>query len=123
MSSETKQVTGLKVLDEGITIVNPATTMDFVGAGVTGTNPSTGKATITVPGGSGNNFSIDEVLTDNGNSTYTLAHTPIAGTVAVYKNGIRINAGSANDYTLSGTTVTRNDSYVSTDIFKADYQY
>lgn len=123
MSEQTPTISGLRVMDEGVTVVNPATSMDLVGAGVTATNPSPGKATINVPGGAGNNFSIGEILADNANGTYTLAHTPIAGTVAVYKNGIRMNEGSANDYTFSGTTVTRNDTYISTDVFKADYQY
>lgn len=119
---ETPLVTGLRVMDEGVTVVNPATTMDFVGAGVSATNPSAGKATVTVSGSSGT-AAYGESPTDNANGTYTLSHTPIAGTVIVYKNGARQNVGAGNDYTISGSTITRLDTYVATDVFLVDYQY
>lgn len=110
-------------MDEGVTVVNPATSMDFVGAGVTTTNPSPGKASVAIPGGSGGNAVYGELPTDNANGTYTLAHTPIAGTVIVYKNGARQNVGAGNDYTISGSTITRLDTYISTDVFLVDYQF
>jgi hypothetical protein len=37
-------------------------------------------------------------------ATYTLANTPIAGTVQAYRNGIRQALGT--DFTLSGSVVT-----------------
>jgi hypothetical protein len=55
------------------------------------------------------NFVYNEVPTGtvNGvNTDFTLANTPTAGTVAVYKNGIRQLVGAGNDYTISGTTIT-----------------
>ena len=40
------------------------------------------------------------------NDTFTLANTPIAGTVKVYLNGMRQKSGAGNDYTISGSTIT-----------------
>jgi len=44
--------TTLKVDDEGTTLSSNVTEFDFVGSGVTATNPSTGKITVTIPGAS-----------------------------------------------------------------------
>jgi hypothetical protein len=55
------------------------------------------------------NFVFNEVPagTVNGvNATFTLANTPTAGTVGVFKNGIRQFVGAGNDYTISGLTLT-----------------
>ncbi len=43
---------------------------------------------------------------DGVDATYVLAHTPVAGTLRLYKNGIRQNAGSGNDYVLATATCT-----------------
>lgn len=43
---------------------------------------------------------------DGSDATYILAHTPVAGTLRLYKNGIRQNAGSGNDYVLATATCT-----------------
>jgi len=40
------------------------------------------------------------------NVTYTLANTPVTGTVAVYLNGMYQAPGGGLDYTISGTTIT-----------------
>ena len=40
------------------------------------------------------------------NVTYTLANTPVAGTVAVFLNGLYQAPGVGLDYTISGTTIT-----------------
>ncbi len=40
------------------------------------------------------------------NDTFTLANTPIVGTVKVYLNGMRQKSGAGNDYTISGSTIT-----------------
>lgn len=44
---------GVDVEDEGVPIVTPATTLDFVGAGVTVTSGGGGVATVTIPGAAG----------------------------------------------------------------------
>ncbi len=41
-----------------------------------------------------------------GNDTFTLANTPVAGTVMVFLNGLHQSQGSGLDYTISGTTIT-----------------
>ncbi len=56
-----------------------------------------------------NNFVFNEVPsgTINGtNPTFTLANTPVAGTLSLYANGVRQLVGTGNDYTISGNTIT-----------------
>jgi hypothetical protein len=43
---------------------------------------------------------------DGVNAAFTLANTPVAGTVQVYVNGVRMKSAAGNDYTISGTTIT-----------------
>lgn len=40
------------------------------------------------------------------NAAFTLANTPISGTVEVYVNGVLQDPGSGDDYQISGTTIT-----------------
>ena len=42
------------------------------------------------------------------NVTFTLANTPVAGSVSVFLNGLYQAQGSGLDYTISGTTITFN---------------
>jgi len=54
-------------------------------------------------------FVFHEIPTGNINSinvTYTLANTPIAGTVQVFLNGLLQAPGVGLDYTISGSTIT-----------------
>jgi hypothetical protein len=43
---------------------------------------------------------------DGTNATFTLATTPVNNTEMVFVNGVLQNAGSGNDYTISGATIT-----------------
>src|SRR6267142_2123176 len=45
-------------------------------------------------------------LVNGANTTYTLANTPIAGTEEVYLNGLLMEPGAGNDYTIATSTVT-----------------
>lgn len=77
-------------------------------------------------GGSVNLFSIGEIPsgTVNGtNPTFTLANTPVAGTMAVYVDGLRMLAGT--DYLISGGTITFQTGAIpmTGDTVLADYQY
>ena len=45
--------TGVNTQDEGIAVLSPSTTINFVGAGVTATNGGGGVTTVTIPGGGG----------------------------------------------------------------------
>lgn len=43
---------------------------------------------------------------DGTNMTFTLANTPIVGTEHLYWNGMLLESGAGNDYTISGATIT-----------------
>lgn len=79
---------------------------------------------ITAGGLSTANFVFDETPsgTVNGsNVTFTLANTPTAGTVRLHINGYRLRAGSGNDYTLSGASITMLTAPLTGEILVADY--
>ena len=59
----------------------------------------------------------------NGSADVSLANTPVTNTERIYLNGQRQNRGAANDYTISGTTVTFASNLVTTDVVVADYKY
>jgi len=57
------------------------------------------------------NYKVREVPTGTPNgvlTTYTLANTPTAETEMVFVNGILMNVGATNDYTISTNTITFN---------------
>lgn len=54
------------------------------------------------------------------NVTFTLANTPVAGTVRVYLNGLRQRSGG-NDYSISGVTITYTTAPTTGDILLCDY--
>lgn len=60
------------------------------------------------------------------NVTFTLASTPVSGSVALYYNGQRIRAGATEDYTISGDTITMafapKGNPGQTDVLLADYR-
>lgn len=45
-------------------------------------------------------------LINSGNVTYTIANTPVTGTVCVFLNGMYQAPGAGLDYTIAGTTIT-----------------
>lgn len=113
---------GINILDEGVSLVNGATSIDFVGSIVAGS--AIGKAvteTFSVPG---SNEVVNETPsgTINGtNVTFTLAHTPSSGKLALYQNGIRQKITS--DFTLSTATITFTNAPQEGSILLADYYY
>jgi hypothetical protein len=62
----------------------------------------------------------DEAVSGSGTS-WTLAHTPVSGTLRLYGAGQRLTGGGV-DYTLSGATITTINSYSAGQI-RADYNY
>ncbi len=62
-------------------------------------------------------------LINSANVTYTLANTPTAGTVKLFLNGLRQEAGSGKDFTISGGTITYTVAPESGDVLLVDYQY
>lgn len=59
---------------------------------------------------------------NSSNTTFTLANTPIAGTVMLYLNGQRMQFGAGNDATISGGTITMLFAPATGDKMIADYQ-
>lgn len=75
-------------------------------------------------GGSAAPEVIGEEPTGSGTSL-TLLHTPISGTLRLYKNGVRLRSGAGNDYTISGANITlvAAKAKAAGDVFLADYNY
>lgn len=61
--------------------------------------------------------------TINGSNTaFTLANTPISGTEMIYQNGLLLESGAGNDYTISGLNITMLTAPATGDRLKANYQ-
>lgn len=56
------------------------------------------------------------------NTSFSLANTPIAGSEHVYLNGLLQEAGSGNDYTISGTSITMLTAPLTGDKLRATYR-
>lgn len=63
---------------------------------------------------------VGEVVSFSG-VTGTLAQTPVVGSFALYRGGVRLS--ETEDYTRSGVTITLNSAAVSGEVFAADYSY
>ena len=76
--------------------------------GTLGTTPVT-FIPVNAAGLTNSNFVDQETPTgalNGSNTTYTLANTPVAGSVYVYINGIKAKLGAGNDYTISNAVIT-----------------
>ena len=80
---------------------------------------ATGFANVEVDTSSTTN--VDGEVVSGSGTTFTLAHTPTAGTVHVYGYGQRLSV-SAGDYTISGAVITMTNSFDSGSVL-ADYNY
>lgn len=98
----------ISVLDEGVTLSSNISSIDLVGAGVSGTALGD-NITATIPGGGGANRTSRTVTpsgTINGqNKDFTLTDTPDTDSLHLYLNGMYQTPGGV-DYTLSGVTIT-----------------
>jgi hypothetical protein len=61
-----------------------------------------------------------EALTGTGTS-FTLAHTPVTGSLRVYRGGARLKL--TEDYTITGANLTMLIPVVTGEILLADYNY
>lgn len=80
---------------------------------------------IPLAGLTSSNFVDDETPsgTVNGaNVTFTIANTPIAGSVKLFLNGVRLKVGAGNDYTISGATITMLTAPLTGEVLTADYR-
>ena len=103
----------ITIQEEGSALSTAATTLNFVGSGVTATGTGTTK-TITISGGGGgggttgsfNQVSVNSYTGDSSTTAFTLSQAPTGGSennVVVTINGV---VQHTNSYSLSGTTVT-----------------
>lgn len=56
------------------------------------------------------------------NTAFGLANTPLSGTEEVFLNGILLDPGSGNDYTISGATITMQYAPATGDKIRVSYQ-
>lgn len=83
-------------------------------------DPTTHRLLIDASGATGT-FVTNEVVSGSA-TTFTLAHTPILGSQAIYGAGIRLIPGAGNDYTIAGAVLTMTNSYSANTVL-ADYRY
>lgn len=70
------------------------------------------------------NNEIPTGLINASNKAFTLANTPITGSVCVYFNGQRLLPGAGNDYTITGGVITLEAAFaapVTGDVVSSDY--
>lgn len=103
--------------------VTPGGQLTFLGLG---TGLSIAGSTINASGSALPNFA-DYVTvpgTPNGvTTTFTLANAPVVGSVGVFKNGLLMQAGVGNEYTVSGSVVTFAVAPLATDLLQASYRF
>lgn len=113
----------IAIKDEGLTLTPSASSIDFVGAGVTGsvlgsavTETISGAAAVFTPVRN----EVPSGTVDGSNVTFTLAHTPLYGIILV------LNLGTLTpnvDYTLSGATITFIIPPAPSSIISCSYEY
>ena len=81
-----------------------------------------GLTTISAPSAPGTAVYAENLSSQLPGSTLTLAHTPVAGTVRLYRGGAR-QIASGTDYTISGVTITLVTGAVVGEIIICDYNY
>lgn len=133
-------VTTAKILNANVTlakIANASANSKLVGSGAAGSGSAYTEITLgtnltmsgtTLNAGGSASFVTGEVPTGlvNGiNLIYVLANTPVSGSVALYRNGVRMRAGSGKDYTISGATITfeTGGAPLTGEDLEADYRY
>lgn len=110
----------LRIYDQGVLLSNDANSIDFSGAGVSGSVDGNGNVTENIPGGGsgGANIIFGEVVAGS-STTFTLAHTPV-GTISLVANGQALTL--TVDYTIVGAVITTLSPWSAGTVL-ADYQY
>jgi hypothetical protein len=97
----------VSVEDNGSIIVPVASTLNFVGTGVTVTNPTTGTAEINIAGGSATQVQETIAVTSPGQTSFTLSQIPAqASALQMFLNGSKLEEGVEYVNTPSTTAVT-----------------
>ena len=94
-------------------------TVNFTGATITSVGD--GREVNIAVSGTGATWIADEVPSGSGTS-FTIAHTPVAGTFTLYRGGAK-QQGGGGDFTLTGTALTLNVALLSGEILLCDYGY
>lgn len=94
----------LEILQNGSVVATDVGAINFTGDGVTVTDNGDGSVTVNIPATPGSVTFVDNEVVAGSVSTFTLANTPIVGSVHVYANGQRLTP--TVDYTISGATIT-----------------
>lgn len=116
---------GHTIQDEG-TPLTARSNLNFVGASVTVTDDSGNDATVVTITGASVTWANNETPsgTINGiNTSFSLAHTPNPSWIQLYLNGVILEPGAGNDYTLSGTSITMLFAPETGDKLRAYYMY
>lgn len=107
-------LTDLLAVTDPVTILNPGSSSASLGVKYDGSTIILNMLgeLESVGGGGGlavGDFVFNEVpagTIDGSNDTFTLAAAPEAGTVQLFRNGLLMQPGAGNDYTISSLTVT-----------------
>jgi|NOAtaT_7_FD_contig_41_2968157_length_4387_multi_4_in_0_out_0_2 hypothetical protein len=92
--------------------------------GTLGTTPVT-FIQVNAAGLTGSNFVDKEIPTgalNGSNTTFTLTATPVAGSEHVYFNGILLDVGASNDYTISNAVITTLFAPTAADKIRVSYR-
>ncbi len=96
-------------VEEGITNIDTIWLCTSNQGGTLGSTAITWQQIPTSAGLSNANFVDKEIPSgsiNGSNTVFTLANTPIAGSEHVHVNGILVESGAGNDYTISGASIT-----------------
>lgn len=105
-------------------VAAPGPLLDITLAGTVVTLSAPPGLSLVVTGGAVTVTPVSETpagVLNGSNVTFTLAHTPIAGSLIVYLNGLKQTAGGGNDYTASGAVITMLSAPAATDSVTATY--
>lgn len=112
-------------VEEGSTYADTVWLCTANQGGTLGTTAVTFQQIPTSAGLANSNFVDAEVPSgsiNGSNTAFTLANTPVSGSVKLYLNGQRLRAGAGNDYTISGTSITMASAPLSGEYLEAEYR-
>lgn len=101
----------IDIRNNGVSIVNPVSVINFIGSGVSVAKVGTDEAEITITGGGSDGYSSDGycpihealIVSSPGQTTFTLLTKPWLNSLALFIDGIKQEIG---DYSISSKTLT-----------------
>jgi hypothetical protein len=99
----------LVAVEEGTTQADQLFLCTANAGGTLGTTGISWTSVNAAAGLTNSNFVDKEVPTgsiNGSNTSFSLANSPVAGSEHLYLNGLLLESGAGNDYTISGTTIT-----------------